>query len=131
MGQQQREPDQQAVTEQPGMLYRDGMKPLIGTERLGRLDAASRRKRVAGIDWSKNCHAAGASSQGKGEGTYSSKDVPRRRREMQGPTGERKLHLRDPLELPATKSIGNKGGQQREPPRTRERGAGTVRGGAQ
>ena len=49
-GPHQREPDQQAVTEEPGMPCREGMKPLVGIERLGALDAASQRKRVAGTD---------------------------------------------------------------------------------
>ena len=50
LGPQQREPDQQAVTEEPGMPCKDGMKRLVGIKRLEKLDEASRRKRVAGTD---------------------------------------------------------------------------------
>ena len=41
LGPQQREPDQQAVTEEPGMPCRERMKPLVGIERIDKLDEAS------------------------------------------------------------------------------------------
>ena len=41
------------------MHCRDGMKPLMGLEKLGKLDAPPRRWRLAGTDWSNNCQQQG------------------------------------------------------------------------